>query len=94
MVEVSDQLSGLASNTEGSSAIQAASIPPITATQIPGIDPDILNHAATDFELPTYYETYETSPPSETSPITGEPLKADEVSDQFRNYNVNSSYHR
>lgn len=94
MVEVSDQISGAASNIEGSSATQAASRPFNTATQIPGIDPNILNHAATDFELPAYYETYETSPSSETSPITGEPLKADEISDQFRNYNVNSSYHR
>jgi hypothetical protein len=94
MVEVPDQTSGAASNIEGSSATQAASRPPNAATQIPGIDPNILNHAATDFELPTYYETYETSSSSETSPITGEPLKADEISDQFRNYNVNSSYHR
>lgn len=94
MVEVSDQISGAASNIEGSSATQAASRPFNAATQIPGIDPNILNHAATDFELPTYYETYETSPSSETSPITGEPLKADELFDQFRNHNVNSSYHR
>jgi hypothetical protein len=64
--------------------------------QIPAIDPTILSHAATDFELPAYYETYETSPlPSPPkSPITGEPLQADDLSAQFRNYNVNSTYHR
>lgn len=65
-------------------------------SQVPEIDPTILNHAATDFELPAYYETYETSPlPSPPkSPITGEPLQADDLSAQFRNYNVNAAYHR
>ncbi|KAF3000134.1 hypothetical protein E8E13_004858 [Curvularia kusanoi] len=89
MVEVGDQSSSLSP-----SATQDEPRPLNTTTQIPGIDPNILDHAATDFELPAYYETYETTPPSERSPITGESLKTDEISDQFRNYNVNSSYHR
>lgn len=63
-----------------------------TASTIPSVDPNILDHAATDFELPAYYETYETSP--EKSPITGEPLLADEISHQFRSYNTDSAYHR
>lgn len=92
MVEINGQLPDAPQSAGQSSTPQSGPGPATTATQIPGIDPNILNHAATDFELPIYYETYETSP--DKSPITGEPLMADEISDQFRNYNVNSSYHR
>ena len=91
MVEVNGQLPDAPQSADQSSTTQAGSNQTNTATSIPGIDPNILDHAATDFELPAYYETYETSP--DKSPITGEPLMADEISDQFRNYNVNSSYH-
>ena len=92
MVEINSQIAGAPQSTEQSSTTHSGlgSVKP--ATSIPGIDPNILDHAATDFELPAYYETYETSP--DKSPITGEPLMADEISDQFRNYNVNSTYHR
>lgn len=92
MVEIMDQTPNVSSNAGQSSATQDVPRSLNTATQIPGIDPTILDHAATDFELPAYYETYETS--TDQSPITGESLKTDDVSDQFRNYNVNSAYHR
>jgi hypothetical protein len=91
MVEVNSQLPDAPQSAGQSSTTQPGSNQTNTATSIPSIDPNILDHAATDFELPAYYETYETSP--DKSPITGEPLTADEISDQFRNYNVNSSYH-
>ncbi|KAJ4320173.1 hypothetical protein N0V94_003534 [Neodidymelliopsis sp. IMI 364377] len=89
MVEVSGQVPDAPQSNGPSSAAQSGFS---EQTSVPGIDPEILDHAATDFELPTYYETYESSP--DTSPITGEPLMADETSAQFRNYNVNSAYHR
>jgi hypothetical protein len=65
-------------------------------TQIPGIDPTILNYAATDFETPIYSDAgHEQEQYAQTSsPITGEPLMTDEVSDQYRYYNVNAAYHR
>ncbi len=62
-------------------------------TQIPPIDPTILSSAALDFELPTYYETYETSPPESPIP-TSDPVFADDLGEQFRNYNPNGAYHR
>ncbi|KAF3043129.1 hypothetical protein E8E12_002540 [Didymella heteroderae] len=71
--------SALRANQSGSAPSQINTSNP--TTQIPGIDPNILNHAATDFELPAYYETYETSPSvsppnsettTSTRPITGE----------------------
>lgn len=74
MVDVNSQLpaSQMPTTLTGSGPVHAPAHP---ATQIPAIDPTILDHAATDFELPAYYETYETSPA--ISPITGERLKAD-----------------
>lgn len=92
MVEVTDQVPSAPQSTGQLPSAQNDLAPLDTSTSIPGIDPNILDHAATDLELPTYYETYETSP--DKSPITGEPLMADEISGQFRNYNVNSAYHR
>lgn len=92
MVEVNGQLPDARQSAGQPSSTRSGLDSINTATSIPGVDPNILDHAATDFELPTYYETYETSP--EKSPITGEPLMADEISDQFRNYNTNSAYHR
>jgi hypothetical protein len=67
----------------------------LSSSQIPDIDPRIISYAATDFETPVYsdagHEQYaQTSP----SPITGEPLLTDEISDQYRYYNVNAAYHR
>ncbi|KZM24443.1 uncharacterized protein EKO05_0001554 [Ascochyta rabiei] len=91
MVETNGQVSDVPQGVQQPSSTRSGLEPVNTATPIPEVDPNILDHAATDFELPTYYETYETSP--EKSPITGESLMADEISDQFRNYNVNSTYH-
>jgi hypothetical protein len=68
---------------------------------IPSVDPTILNYAAHDFETPVYsdagheqggHEQYVQS--QSTSPITGEQLLTDEISDQYRYYNVNAAYHR
>lgn len=92
MVEVNDQLPSASQNTGQLPATQIGPGLENEATPIPGVDPNILDHAATDFELPTYYETYETSP--EKSPITGESLMADEISGQFRNYNVSTAQHQ
>ncbi|KAF1840998.1 uncharacterized protein K460DRAFT_295522 [Cucurbitaria berberidis CBS 394.84] len=68
---------------------------PASTTQIPGVDPQILDYAATDFDMPIYsgdgseqYDHTSSSTPSEPLIIT------DEISDQFRTYNVNASYHR
>ena len=91
MVETNGQLPNATQTTGQSTTTQPGPGQTNTATSIPEIDPNILDHAATNFELPAYYETYETSP--DKSPITGESLMADEISDQFRNYNVNGSYH-
>lgn len=89
MVEVKDQLPTAPTGMGPSIATDSGHVPFNATTSIPGVDPNILSHAATDFELPTYYETYETSP--DKSPITGEPLKANEISEQFRDYNINSA---
>jgi hypothetical protein len=95
MVETNSSQTPMSTTTQPASSSTQIN-PSYPTTEIPAIDPTILSHAATDFELPAYYETYETSPlPSPPrSPITGEPLQADEISAQFRNYNVNSTYHR
>ncbi|KAL1653418.1 hypothetical protein SLS61_003927 [Didymella pomorum] len=95
MVETNSSQTPVSTTTQPASSSTQIN-PSYPTTEIPAIDPTILSHAATDFELPAYYETYETSPlPSPPrSPITGEPLQADEISAQFRNYNVNSTYHR
>jgi hypothetical protein len=92
MVEVNGHVPSTSQNMEQSSFTRSGLEPANTTASVPGVDPNILDYAATDFELPTYYETYETSP--DKSPITGEPLMADEISDQFRNYNVDAAYHR
>ncbi|KAF1951454.1 hypothetical protein CC80DRAFT_424639 [Byssothecium circinans] len=75
--------------------------PPNAATVIPDIDPEILNHAATDFNIPVYdqHQEYAEPFPSEASRSffprrsTKDPL-TDEISDQFRYYNVNAAYHK
>jgi hypothetical protein len=68
---------------------------------IPSVDPTILTHAAHDFETPLYsdagheqggHEQYAQS--QSTSPITGEQLLTDEISDQYRYYNAKAAYHR
>lgn len=97
MVEIeTPSTSSAVSSTQPPSGASQTSAPADPTTQIPPIDPGILSHAATDFELPAYYETYETSPlPSPPkSPITGEALQTDDLSAQFRNYNVHAAYHR
>ena len=60
------------------------------SSQIPAIDPTILEHASLDFDTPIYPQEEQYA----TSPITGEPIViTDEISDQFRAYNRNGTYH-
>jgi hypothetical protein len=69
---------------------------PPSTTQIPPIDPTILSHAATDFEQPIYSgdepPQYAHTPP--LAPISEESLITDEISEQYRYYNINAAYHR
>ena len=81
MVEVNGQLPDVSQSTAQPPTTRHGLEPSNTVMPVPGINPEILDHAATDFELPAYYESYETSPAK--SPITGESLMADEISHQF-----------
>lgn len=75
---------------------------PPSSTQIPEIDPTILSHAATDFEAPIYYgeepqqpqQYAQPPPPSSPHNPLRESLIADEISEQYRYYNVHAAYHR
>jgi hypothetical protein len=65
-----------------------------SSSQIPPIDPTILDHAATDFSMPEYPQHGDQQQYA-PSPTTSEPIiMTDEISDQFRNYNINGTYHR
>ncbi|CAO2650534.1 Nn.00g018260.m01.CDS01 [Neocucurbitaria sp. VM-36] len=66
---------------------------PASSTQIPDIDPQILDHAATDFDMPIYSDEGHDEQ-YDPSQVESGPIMTDEISDQFRNYNVNASYHR
>ncbi|KAH6861103.1 hypothetical protein BKA58DRAFT_443870 [Alternaria rosae] len=72
---------------------------PPSSTQIPPIDPTILSHAATDFETPIYYgeepqsQQYAQPLPPQHNPLR-ESLITDEISEQYRYYNVHAAYHR
>ncbi|KAH7095757.1 hypothetical protein FB567DRAFT_544030 [Paraphoma chrysanthemicola] len=82
IVEVNDQ----------SNVSQQAST--VDDRKIPPIDPTILSHAATDFDMPLYPDQDQEQQYA-PSPITGEPIPmTDEISDQFRAYNINGTYHR
>lgn len=65
---------------------------PVPQTVIPPVDPNILDHAATDFNTPVYsgeeQEYADLSRQSSHDDVT------DEVSDQYSYYNVHSAYHR
>lgn len=67
-----------------------SSASPLPGTTVPEVDPKILDHAATDFNMPVDSEQeYGLSRQSTNElPIT------DEISDQFSWYNVHASYHR
>lgn len=65
---------------------------PAPSTTIPPIDPRILDHAATDFDTPVYSGGEQEYAVSSEHP--SRELGTDEVSDQYRNYNVNAAYHR
>jgi hypothetical protein len=95
IVEV-DQSAVSQSHVQSPLHTQSTDLPSASKTQIPSIDPTILNHAATDFETPVYSDTggQEQYAHTSPSPITGEPLMTDEISDQYRYYNVNAAYHR
>jgi len=64
---------------------------PMPQTTIPPVDPNILDHAATDFNTPIYsgdgQEYAALSRQSSHEHVT------DEVSDQYSYYNVHSTYH-
>ncbi|KAF2447866.1 hypothetical protein P171DRAFT_408389 [Karstenula rhodostoma CBS 690.94] len=65
---------------------------PAARTIIPPVDPNILDHAATDFDTPVYSgesHEYAPLPHQETSENV-----TDEVSDQYSYYNVHSTFHR
>ncbi|KAK7193834.1 hypothetical protein DPSP01_011891 [Paraphaeosphaeria sporulosa] len=65
---------------------------PVARTVIPPVDPNILDHAATDFDTPVYSgegQEYDSLSRRESSENV-----TDEVSDQYSYYNVNSTYHR
>ncbi|KAL1599570.1 hypothetical protein SLS60_007373 [Paraconiothyrium brasiliense] len=67
---------------------------PVPQTTIPPIDPNILDHAATDFETPIYSDEGQeyASPALSHSSTNG--IVTDEVSGQYSYYNVHSTYHR
>ncbi|KAF2030135.1 hypothetical protein EK21DRAFT_112242 [Setomelanomma holmii] len=82
IVEINDQ----------TSAPQQASRP--DDSQIPPVDATILSHAAIDFEMPLY-EDPDQNQQYAANPVTGEPIPiTDEISEQFRAYNVKGTYHR
>jgi hypothetical protein len=65
---------------------------PAPKTAIPPVDPNILDHAATDFDTPVYLgddQEYAAVPRQEINENV-----TDEVSDQYSYYNVHSAYHR
>lgn len=64
-----------------------------TTTEIPSIDPTILSHAATDFEMPIYSDDQSHKQQYDTSPSPEAPIMTDEISEQFRYYNGTGSYH-
>ncbi|XPS97915.1 hypothetical protein M3J09_007132 [Ascochyta lentis] len=70
MVETNGQVSDEPQSAGQRLSARSGLEPVNTATSIPGVDPNILDHAATDFELPAYYETSETT--TSTRPTTDE----------------------
>lgn len=69
-----------------------SNVPADTSSQIPPIDRNILDHAATDFTMPLYPQDTEQEQYA-TSPVTGEPLvMTDETPGESRNYSVYSTY--
>ncbi|KAF2003239.1 hypothetical protein P154DRAFT_100626 [Amniculicola lignicola CBS 123094] len=85
MVEVSAQSSS--SPLPATSTVGAA-------TPIPEIDLHILDHAATDFDMPMDSETEFPYEGLDLRRVPSNDPLTDEVSEQFRNYNVNGAYHR
>lgn len=84
VVEVSPLPSSVPPSNDGN-------LTPYPPTTVPEIDPHILDHAATDFALPTAPDedaAYALSRQSTNEPLT------DEISEQFSYYNVNAAYHR
>lgn len=73
---------------------------PPSSTQIPPIDPTILSHAATDFETPIYsdighsHQQYAFPFSPSTPSSSSNTALTDDVSDQYRYYNVNAAYHQ
>lgn len=67
---------------------------PAPRTVIPPVDPNILDHAATDFETPVYEGEGEAQEYDSLSRSDVSENVTDEVSDQYSYYNVHSTYHR
>ena len=66
--------------------------PSAPATTIPPIDPKILDHAATDFEVPVYQGGEQEY--AALSRHSSHEYVTDEVSGQYSYYNVHSAYHK
>lgn len=73
------------------------------SSQIPGIDPKILDHASLDFDLPITSAGDDLEPQAQAQQYDyfsaflraqQNPVMTDEISDQFRSYNVEGAYHR
>jgi hypothetical protein len=71
------------------------------SSAIPGIDPTILDHADTDFALPVFsdeghdeYASSHAQVPQSSSRRVGKEQQTDEVTDQYRHYNVHATYHK
>lgn len=77
IVEVPQQNS---TQAQSQSQSQSQTIPP--SSQVPGVDPNILNHAATDFEMPLYPNDLEQQYVMSFDHM--EHIMTDEISEQFK----------
>jgi hypothetical protein len=93
IVEVNTEASATPSSTQQIHTQQSNSTSIPASSQIPPIDRNILDHAATDYGMPDYPQDTEQAQYA-PSPITGEPILTDEISDQFRSYYTSGAYHR
>lgn len=96
IIEVTQPSSSSTANATSSSAAQqpsTASSQGQTNTAIPPVDPAILSHAATDFETPIYHGDIDQYDSFDLPYSFDQPFLTDEISDQFRMYNVRGSYH-
>lgn len=67
---------------------------PSAPTAIPPIDPNILNHAATDFSMPVSLPSDDNFEYASTTDQANNELVTDEITGQYSHYNANGAYHR